>query len=168
MKKLYIVFIFIFISSCDDGDLQIESLDFDDVSIQTCTAIDIAQANTLFKINDDESLILILGANVLTQEEGSITVELTSSTSSTIVYRLFSDTVTSDYFCDDIPPSTPTVLDEITATEATLTITTTSTGTVDAPEYEHKIQLNTISLITSSNQRITDLAVEEFGTVTSN
>ncbi|WP_158975972.1 hypothetical protein [Cellulophaga sp. L1A9] len=168
MKKLYIVFMLIFISSCDDGDLQIESLDFNDVDIETCSTIDIAQANTLFKINDDEALILILGADVLQQEEGTITVEMTSSTSSTIIYRLFSDTVTSDYFCDDIPPSTPTVLDEITATEATITITTTSTGTVDVPEYEHYIELTSITLETSTDQRITDLSIDEYGTITTN
>ncbi|ADV49897.1 hypothetical protein I2486_12795 [Cellulophaga sp. E16_2] len=168
MKKLYIVFLLIFISSCDDGDLQIESLDFNDVDVQTCTAIDIAQANTLFKINDDEALILILEANVLTQEEGTITVNMTSSTSSTITYRIFSDTVTSDYFCDNIPPSSPTVLDEIIALEATIIITTTATGTVDVPEYEHYIELNSITLKTSNDERITDLSVDEFGTITTN
>ena len=166
MKKMLSVLLLIFCFSCDDGDLQIETLDFSTGEIQTCDTVDVSQASILFKINSDEALILSIAANVFKNEEGTITVEMTNSTSSKIIYRLFSDTVTNTYFCSTIPVSTPTVLDEIIATTASITITTTLDTTETVPTYIHDIKITEITLETGNNQRITDITVKDFGTIT--
>ena len=168
MKKILSVLLLIFCFSCDDGDLQIESIDFSAGTIQTCETVDVAQPSILFKINSDEALILSLAANVFKNEEGTVALELTSTTASTIIYRLFSGTVTNTYFCSDIPPTSPTVQDEIVATTASITITTTLDTTATVPTYTHLITITKITLETGNDQRITTIGDEIFGTITTN
>lgn len=151
--------------SCDDGNLQIETLNFDNATLQNCGTVGISQNNILFKLNTNEALIMDLAANVLKNEEGSFDVDITESTPTKIIYRIFSDTATKNYFCDAVPPVSPTVVEEIIASQATINITTENTGTVDAPIYEHTIKIITITLQTSEGQRITKLTVENFGTI---
>lgn len=168
MKKMLSILLCIFCFSCDDGDLQIESLDFSTGTIQTCNTVVVSQSSILFKINSDEALILSLAANVLKNEEGTVTVDMTSTSPSTIIYRLFSGTVTNTYFCSDIPPTSPTVLDEIVATTATITIATTLNTTATLPTYTHLITITSITLETGNDQRITDIGEKIFGTITTN
>ncbi len=64
-----------------------------------------------------------------------------------------------------IPATTPSVIEDIIAEAGEVLITTTlAEGTTDT--FEHTIQLSEITFITSTNQRITDLRINEFGTVT--
>tara|TARA_R110002050_G_scaffold267266_2_gene408897 strand:+ start:51815 stop:52321 length:507 start_codon:yes stop_codon:yes gene_type:complete len=168
MNKLFSIILCLLFFSCDDGDLQIETLDFDDVDVQTCDAINITEASILYKINDDEALILSLAANVLIQEVGTIEFDITATSATKLIYRIFSDTATTSYFCAAVPPITPTVIDEIIASKGTIIITTTATGTVDTPTYSHKIEFLEITLETAQDQRITDLTINDFGTITTN
>ena len=78
---------------------------------------------------------------------------------------MFSDNVTKDYFCDAIPTTTPTVIEEIEAEDGEVLITTTLVeGTTDT--FEHTLELSGITFITSTDQRITDLQINDFGVVT--
>lgn len=166
MKKLFLLLICPLFFGCDDGDLQIETLDFNSiVTVQTCNTVSITTQNTLFKLNDNQALIIDLAANVLKNEEGVIEIEITDSTDTTLIYRIFSDAATSNYFCDDIPPITPTVIDEIVASKGTLKITTVLSDTTEG-SFEHTIEIIDITLDTSQGQRITDLTIDEFGTIT--
>lgn len=167
MKNFFSLLFCVFICSCDDGDLQIETLDFDNVLLQTCnTTVSITQNNILFKINETETLIMNLAANTLKNEAGIINFEISATSATKIIYRIFSDTATKNYFCDAVPPITPTVLEEIIASQAEVTITTENIGTVTEPNYEHTIVINKITLETGSGQRITDLTIKNFGTIT--
>jgi hypothetical protein len=166
MNKFFSLILFVFMFSCDDGDLQIETLDFNDVALQTCGTVAIAENNVLFKLNTNEALIMNLGPNTLKNEVGAFVLEITGSTSTQVSYRIFSDTVTKNYFCDIVPPVSPTVVEEIIASQATIEVTTTNTGTASEPIFSHQIAISKISLQTESGQRITDLTLSEFGTVT--
>jgi len=167
MKKFLILFIFPLLFGCDDGDLQIETLDFNSVAtIQTCATVAVASQNILFKLNDEQALILDLPANTLKNEVGTIQIEFTDATATNLIYRFFSDTATNAYFCDDIPPVSPTVVDEIIASQGTLQITTVASGTEEAPTFDHTIEIVTVTLNTNEGQRITDLTINEFGTIT--
>ncbi len=161
--------------SCNDGDLQIETLDFNSVSMQTCNTtasipiVAIDENAVLFKLNADEGLILNLPANSLKNEIGTATIEITADTPSKIIYRIFSATVTTAYFCDEIPPIAPTVIDEIIASKALIKIVTTANEpeveTGDITTYSHEITIEEITLETGKNQRITDLTLNDFGTI---
>tara|TARA_R110002051_G_scaffold185003_2_gene254262 strand:- start:235 stop:741 length:507 start_codon:yes stop_codon:yes gene_type:complete len=168
MNKLFFISILVFLFACDDGDLQIETLDFDTVDLQMCSTVDITQNTILFKLNTDEALILNLAANTIKNEAGTIELNVTTSSTSKLIYRLFSATATKNYFCDAVPPAVPTVVNEIIASKGKVIITTTIGGTVDTPTYEHVITLDDITFETAEDQRITDLTINDFGTITTN
>lgn len=168
MKKLLIfLFSLVLVFACSDGDLQIETIDFDSVAVQDCDDIDVTTSNVLFKISGDEALILELQSGVLNNGNSiSDTVETPSSvpSGSKLFYRIFSDNVSSNYFCDDIPPATPTVVEEIEATDGSVIIK--SIANADSTAFSHTIQLSGISLVNDAGERITDLTINDFGEIT--
>ncbi|MBO0322070.1 hypothetical protein J0X14_07160 [Muricauda sp. CAU 1633] len=151
--------------SCSDGDLQIETIDFDSVALQYCTAPIRNTKNIMFKINDDEALILELQSGVLNKGVigETITTESTIPSQSQVTYRIFSDGVTKTYFCDDIPATEPIVVEEIEAEDGTVIIETTANE--DNTEFVHTIRLSGVSFVTDTDERITDLTISEFGEV---
>lgn len=167
MKRALLIGCLITLISCDDGDLQIETLDFDSVDIDFCVDPIATSSNLLFKINDDEALILTLESGVLNNGEiGTDTIQDTSliPSQSQITYRIFSESVTDDYFCDDFPPVSPTVIEEIEAEDGMVIINTVMNA--DSTLFTHTIQLSGISLVSSIGERITDQTINEFGEVT--
>ena len=162
MKKLLFFGFLSLLVSCDDGDLQIEIIDFDSVAIQDCGDIDVGKINVLFKINEDEALILTLPNGLLKNEISETDISSIVPSASKISYRIFSDKVTANYFCDEVPLTTPTVVEEIEAEGGSILITTTTT---DSITFTHEIRLSEISFITSSDTRITNLSINNFGSV---
>ena len=54
MKKLIVLVASVFmLQACDDGDITLESFNFDTVAVQNCS-----DNNLVFKINDNELLLL--------------------------------------------------------------------------------------------------------------
>ncbi|QCX00544.1 hypothetical protein FGM00_10625 [Aggregatimonas sangjinii] len=166
MKRIVAYSIMAVLMACDDGDLQIETLDFDSVDPQTCETL-VAEGTepiVFFKINSDEALILELPATALLNEVATdVTSNVTAGGSTAITYRIFDDAVTKDYFCSQIPLGSPLLSEEIQAESGQVIITTTTT---DSITYTHDIRLSAISLLTSANTRITDLSIDQFGIVT--
>lgn len=165
MKKiLSVLTLFLIIIACDDGDIAIETIDFDSVTeVQYCGGVLPNSKNVLFKINNDEALILELHKSVIENiEKDSMVFDVTAAGDTKIIYRIFSDNVSKDYFCNDIPLTEPVVLNEIIAESGDVIITTT----LDNETYTHDIKLRGISLVTSNNSRITYLSINEFGVVT--
>lgn len=93
------------------------------------------------------------------------TEDLTSvvSTGSKVIYRIFSSDVSANYFCDDIPAVEPMVLDEIEAKNGTIYVNTTSENDT---LFTHNIRLGGITFIKENGDRITNLEINNFGTVT--
>jgi hypothetical protein len=149
--------------ACDDGDLQIEAIDFDSVVAASCDAPISTATRVLFKINQDEALILTLPANTFRNEVSDGAIVSTVPGQSQINYRIFTETVTRNYFCDALPPSTPTVVEEIEAEGGEVRVTTTLNA--DGVRFDHLIELSGISLVSESGTRITDLRINDFGTV---
>lgn len=167
MKKLIVPILLLLGFSCSDGELQIETLDFDSVSIQDCSDIDVTTSNVLFKISSDEALILELQSGVLNNGNSvtdTIETMTTIPSQSRLIYRVFSDNVTNSYFCDDFPPASPTVIEEIEAEDGSIIIKSIAIN--DSTEFSHTIQLSGISLVNDSGERITDLSINEFGEIT--
>jgi len=163
MKYLLHIFLLVLIISCDDGDLQIETIDFDAITtIQFCNTLTAETAETLFKINDNESLILQLPADFLKNETTTETLTISIPEDAQLLYRTFSSTVNDTYFCSTIPVINPVVNEEITAINGSVTV---YTKLLDSNTYEHEIQLQDISFVSETGIRITDLSVQNFGTV---
>lgn len=164
MKKVVtLLFLSIFLS-CDDGDLAIDTVDFDSIETpQTCRAISTTTTNVLFKINGDEALILELPTGIFKNEISTEIIQREISSTTKLTYRIFTDDVSSNYFCDEVPPISPTVSEEVNAEDGIVFITTT---TIDSETFSHLIELSEISFVTSDGSRITDLQISKFGTVT--
>ena len=166
MKKLVILSFITFFFACDDGDLDIETIDFDSVNPEFCDTLIAEDENgyVLFKINDDETLILELPSAALkNQVVVDTTFTVTETGTTAVTFRIFDDAVTSSYFCSRVPEGTPLLLEEIPGKEGQVFITT---STEDEITYTHSISLSGISLETGNGQRITDLTINEFGEVT--
>jgi len=167
MKNLLILLLCLALSSCDDGNLQIETINFDDSDIQYCGSTVTTSTTLFFKIAESEALILTIASGTLKNEASEGEVEYPISSNTTLTYRIFSANVTKNYFCDVIPVTEPTVIEEIEAQSGSVLITTTAIVDGEITSYEHTIRLSEITLINdSNNQRITDLSINDFGTVT--
>lgn len=164
MKKSFLFGLITLLFSCDDGDLTIETIDFDSVDIQTCETVDL-DTSIFFKINDGEALILELQSGLLKNETSDTEIESTLGSGSQLTYRTFSDAVSSTYFCSDVPLTTPTVVSEVLAENGKVFINTSGIET-DTVTFNHIITLDDVTFITGTDSRITDLTINEFGTVT--
>jgi len=165
MKRFFFLPLFAVFIACNDGDLQIESIDFDSVPIETCESTITTASTVFFKINGEESLILELQSGLLENAVSQDTLVSTLPGQSNLIYRIFSGTVNSNYFCDAIPLTTPTVLEEIEAVNGEVLISTIQNPS-DTTQFEHSILLSNVSLINEQGERITDISINEFGTIT--
>jgi hypothetical protein len=152
MKKLIVLVASVFmLQACDDGDITLESFNFDTVNIQGCN-----DNNLIFKINGDEILLINIPAASFTNEEtpnGSPRIVNISSTNQ-IIYRIYSGTVTSNNICTTIPPATPVVQDEWNATGGTIEIITDALYAIDGVTitgYTHNIKFVNVNFSGSSN-----------------
>lgn len=164
MRILFAFVLLLLIISCNDGDLQIETIDFDSASLEFCDTETTTGSTVFFKLNTSEALILELQSGILKNEVSDGTITSTVPTQSQITYRTFSDNISKSYFCDEIPPTTPTVDEEILAEGGEVFITTVQNAT-DTTQYDHTIEFSGISLVRENGDRITDLTINNFGTV---
>lgn len=161
MKKVIAFLFALGLWGCSAGDLQIEVIDFDDVSIQNCGTLD-TDTELFFKINGSEALILELAGGLIANEASDGEIASPIPGSSKLTYRIFSEAVNSGYFCDAIPPAKPTVLEDILAEDGEVRITTVQDPN-DSTRFEHTIRLAGISFVNEAGERLTNLKVEEYG-----
>ena len=162
MKKCFLLSSLYLLLSCSDGDLQIETLDFDNIAVQNCGKLSI-NTELFFKINDNEALILTLQSGVLKNEITVEDIESAVPGQSKLIYRTFSDKATTDYFCNNVPTVSPIVQGEIIATKGFVIIKTVAS---DNDTFEHTIKLSNITLLKDDGTRITDLTINEFAKLT--
>ena len=126
------VFILLFLSSCDDGDIIVTTLDFGDPELKMCG---IERNKVLYFIKNEEvfETISLKFSNprvsardgiLATDSTETITFELNANNQ--IIYRTYDGPVPDNYFCSDIPPGSPRVLEELVSVGGTVTITTIS------------------------------------------
>lgn len=125
MKQLF-VFLFVIITlSCDDGNFDIPEFNFSNNTINDCGEL------VLFKINENETLIIELNEDntdnaFFTQVRDNDSFPLTESGVQTIIYRTFDAQPTAGYFCQNIPPTSPNIINEWNGS-GTLKVTTIMT-----------------------------------------
>ncbi len=165
MLRSTLVFLIFLLVSCDDGDIQIQTIDFDSASIEFCESETDINSTFFFKLNPTEALVLELQSGLLKNESSDGTIVSSVPNQSQVIYRTFNGDVSKNYFCDQLPPITPTVLEEINADGGEVFITTVQSEN-DTTLYEHTIELNDISLVNSQGERVTNLNISDFGTIT--
>lgn len=144
-------------NSCDDGDLAIENINFDDVAIKGCTT-----NNILYKLNNQESLLYITADKDTLVNDATPVGEPTIidlSTENKVYYRFYNGVVADANICGIVPPGTPSVTDEWIATNGKVEINTTATKKVDAVTnattitgYNHNIIFKNITFDKGNGQ----------------
>lgn len=151
MKRfLGIVCAFFLLNGCDDGDLTVENINFEDVDTKSCTEKEI-----LFKLKPKEALLLEIDSSAFVNEpttpnEPKI-IDIGKS-KNRVVYRFYDGEVVSDNICSSIPPAKPNVNGEWIASEGKIQITTTPVtvdgkveGSTKISGFNHNIVLKNIS-----------------------
>ena len=105
----FILFLAVTISllSCDDGNFDMLQFNFE-TTVNTCGSY------VLYRTSSErtEALIISLNETDIIQEVGVETIPITATN---VTYRIFNESLGTDYFCATIPPTSPTVLKEWTA-----------------------------------------------------
>lgn len=144
MKKIFFSFLIVFtLFSCDDGDITLHSLDFSSQSVQECS-----DKFIIYKMKNNELILIQLPESTF---ETAFTNEITGDTPRTVtisstnivLYRIYSDDVSSSTICSDLPPATPTVINEWEANGGTIQIETNEILNTDSEVtgYTHNITL---------------------------
>lgn len=159
MKRVLSLLVFVMaLNGCDDGDLVLETIDFDKVATQSCSSNDI-----LYKLKEKEALLLEIPKSSYVNEPTAVGVptEIAISSSNRVVYRFYNGAVATNNICETIPPATPTVSDQWTASSGTIQIITTPVKSTDATTnrttitgYNHNIVFKNITFLKSNGTQV--------------
>lgn len=157
ISLLVIVLLF---SNCDDGDLTLETINFDDITtIQNCNA-----NNILYKLREKESLLLDIPKTAFinnpTPVGEPILIDIDNA-DYRVIYRFYNGTVSSENICNSIPPATPAVTDQWTGISGKIQITTTTTTSKSTTDnitritgYNHNITFKNITFERASGNQV--------------
>ena len=125
MRKLFFISILLSLfSSCNDGDIIITDFNFEASNLNNCGG---PGAYVFYNINNSlfaESISLVLEtSDILFLESGTVEYVLNGMTYA-VNYRKYDNDITDDYFCSNIPPTTPSVTIEFLGASGIAVLTT--------------------------------------------
>jgi len=113
MNRVLITFLLLISLSCDDGNFDVPEFDFSSIDIDDCGDV------VLFKINENETLVIEIDPKLNGDEETFLTFDwdnktfsVTENGTNKITYRTLAEKPTKNYFCQNIPPTSPKVISE--------------------------------------------------------
>lgn len=127
------------------------ALNFDQ-TLEKCTA-----SNDVYNYNTSEALILKIDPNLILNEATAINAPRTAligTSTNILTYRLFSNLLTSDYFCQSTTPTSPAVNQQwdgvvgVNGVSGMIEVTTTTNG---PGSFKHSIVLKKVSLQKGNN-----------------
>ncbi|MBK0368858.1 hypothetical protein [Flavobacterium agrisoli] len=150
MKKIFcIAFLTLVLNGCDDGNLNVDTINFEDASVQSCTN------GIIYKLNENESMLLQMPEGAIVDEPSETNTPLQYNINNStyrVIYRAYNGTVSADNICSTIPPALPNVTDQWTATGGIIEIFTTQNTTTDETNnstritgYTHNIKFKNIT-----------------------
>lgn len=152
-RLFFILFLSFFLKGCNDGDVIVTDLDFENVDLKTCGTI----GNYIFyKENSQvfQSLSLRLGTtDTLYKTEGTKTYELSGATNF-VNYRSYDGLLGNNYFCSSIPPTSPKVQSDYLAVSGTAQVIVTFDEEQTPIVKNVQIILKNLVLISGNNQII--------------
>jgi PBP1b-binding outer membrane lipoprotein LpoB len=151
MKRVFSLLVFVLLlNGCDDGNLTLETIDFEDAPTLSCN-----NNNIIYKLKEKEALLLEIPNTIFENEPtvpGTPTVIDIDNSTYRVVYRFYNGTVAADNICNTIAPATPIVTDQWTVTSGKIEITTTTittTGSIPGSTkitgYNHHIVFKNIT-----------------------
>lgn len=159
MKKIFgLLVLALSLQSCDDGDLQLETFNFDNETVQKCNTL-------LYVTSGSEIMILEIGSetdfNTLFAQEptpANQPILYTLKSSDKLLYRLYDGAVNSTLICSSVPPASPVVIDEYIANpggqiQVTTNVLTDVNETSKSTKitYTHQIKLINCQFVNGEN-----------------
>lgn len=150
MKRILgLLVLMLFLNGCDDGDLTIETINFDDVQAASCGDI-------IYKLNGNEALYIKIPesanafSNNVTPTDAPTTIAIGGEVS--VTYRAYNGTVTVANLCNTPAPISPVATEEWVASAGTIEIATIAvystpdeiTGATKILKYIHNIVFKNI------------------------
>lgn len=118
---LFLILCLLTASSCDDGNIIVTTFDFDQETPLSLCQQD--NTNVLYYINPETNEAISFQfsqgdfSGAFIGLDTSLTLTLDINSSNVITYRKLSDQANgSDYYCQQVPPSSPQVLEEFVST----------------------------------------------------
>ena len=146
MKKVFLLFFIVFASSCNDGNLDIASFEFEET-------INICGEFTLYRLSTNghkEVLMVTLTDKQIKNDSIPVLpVSVTKTGSYTVTDRVFDTEVTDSYFCSVVPPSEPKVLKDWRGESGTILVENRPVYDVDditIIAWEHIVLLKDVVL----------------------
>jgi hypothetical protein len=160
MKKYASLLLFaLLLNGCDDGDLTVDTIDFEDVT--TTTSCD--TTNTLiYKLKTQEALLLqMLPKSIINEDQDTIVYNIDNS-NYRVFYRAYDGEVARENLCGIIPPKTPNVTEEWIGIAGKIQIATSAQYKSPAPTdghteiigYNHNIIFKNITFSKPSGPQI--------------
>lgn len=153
MKKYAALLLFaLFLNGCDDGDLTVDKIDFEDIA--ESQACDPTTNTLIYKLKPQEALLLQMPEGAIINDNGTktYTIDAKGNGSYRVVYRAYDGTVAKENICGTIPPSTPKVTEEWLGIDGLIEIATTqlvdssaTDGSTRIKGYEHSIIFRNIT-----------------------
>ncbi len=131
MKKIISFCTLLLLLSCDDGNFNVPEFNFDTQTINSCGDL------LLSKINETEVLVIELtedSSTFFTTVRDDQPFTLSETGSNTVSYRTFDAAPTTSYFCQNIPPTSPNIVNEWLGSGILLVTTTLSIDDEDGVE----------------------------------
>jgi len=129
MRKFFgFILIALSFNSCDDGDIIVDTFDFDDVALDHCGG---PETYVFFKINTgvNESISLRINTteDIFFENEETVLEDYTldiplNGTTNFVNYRLYDDAISGNYFCNSVPPTSPNVVENYLASSGVATL----------------------------------------------
>ncbi|KQO22514.1 hypothetical protein ASF10_09060 [Flavobacterium sp. Leaf82] len=163
MKKYASLLLFaLLLNGCDDGDLKVDTIDFDDTSIvsQSCDPL---TNNLIYRLKSQESLLIQLPDDKIINDPTVANTPLIydiDNTTYRVVYRAYDGTVATANICGAIPPTSPKVTEEWQATAGQIVIVTTQDfttaddGSTKITGYTHNITFKNITFLKPSGPQV--------------
>lgn len=156
MKRYFLLLTLLFVLSCDDGNLDIASFEFEE-TVNVCGDINI----TLYRLSTDgqkEALIVTLTDKEIRLDEEVVPPILVSTSGDfTVTDRVFDSKVPSNYFCAAVPPVEPKVLKNWAGESGIILVKNEpvfEAGNANIVAWKHTIVLNDVVLTSGKEQLI--------------
>ena len=155
MKKiLYLFAAVVLFSSCDDGEIVIENLNFANSKITSCVN---TPTGLLFKTNGQELLLIDVPATLfdtVVSNAADPKIYTLQPNQQEIIYRKYNGAVSSTTICSLVPPATPNVADQwigqpggtIEVITSEVTNTNATTGEVTRTGFSYVIRFKNVQL----------------------
>jgi len=167
MKKTFAILFLLFSLSCDDGNIDISSFEFEET-------VNVCGEYVLYRLSTDGHREFLMVTLTDDQIKNSIDPVLPVSVTQTGLYtvtdRVFDSEVTKSYFCTVVPPSEPKVTKDWRGTSGNILVKNEpvyDTDGVTIKAYNHIIVLNNVVLV-SGDESLIFGDTYLFGTFTTN